>query len=176
MNKELSPEQHSLQILKKRALNLAKPFEKSEQINKKTEIVEFRMDIEKYGFETLFVSEVFPLNQLTPLPNVPAFILGLVNIRRRILSVIDLKAYFGLPSKADSSKFAIILENPQMEFAIAADDICGIRTLYPQDELLLEKTKYHQRQDLIKCITKDFLIILDANKILAEKSLYFDEK
>ncbi len=67
---------------------------------------------------------------ITPLPNLPDWILGISNIRGEIISVIDLKAFFGLSRKqSETSKRVIIVHNQDMKAGIIVDKIMGIFSL-----------------------------------------------
>jgi purine-binding chemotaxis protein CheW len=57
------------------------------------EVVEFLLAQERYGIATRCVREVLPLVELTPLPGVPPFVLGIANVRGQIVSVLDLKRF-----------------------------------------------------------------------------------
>ena len=123
-----SPEE-SKRILKRRAEILAR--EKAEKAEEDSiEVVEFLLANEHYGIESHFIREVYPLKDYTPLPGVPSFVLGLVNVRGRILSVIDIKKFFDLPEKglSDLNKI-IIINDDKMEFGILADAILGVRNI-----------------------------------------------
>ena len=48
------------------------------------------------GLSPDFVREVYPLKDYTPLPCTPPFVLGLVNVRGQIISVIDIKKFFDI--------------------------------------------------------------------------------
>src|SRR5262245_12469400 len=58
----------------------------------------FRLDNERYGIEVTNVREIYPRQQLTPVPRTPAFVAGVFSARGRILSVIDLRIFLGLPA------------------------------------------------------------------------------
>ena len=65
------------QILKKRALALAvEPKKKAEE--EQIEIVEFLLSGERYAIESAFISEVYPLKNLTPLPCTPVLVVGVI--------------------------------------------------------------------------------------------------
>ena len=73
------------------------------------EVLEFRLSQESYALETSYVSEVYPLKDLTPLPGTPPFMLGVVNVRGRITPVIDIKRFFELPDIGLTDLHRIIL-------------------------------------------------------------------
>lgn len=70
--------------------------------------------------------------RITSLPNLPGWVLGVSNIRGEIISMIDLKAFFGIapPSSARKRRF-IVIHNPDMKVGIIIDRIIGILTLDP---------------------------------------------
>jgi len=113
-------------ILKARARALAKEPEQAVAARSFIEITEFRLASETYGIESSFVREVYPLKDFTPLPGVPPFVLGIVNVHGQILSVVDLKKFFNLPDKGlGELNKVIILHNGRMEFGILADAVLG---------------------------------------------------
>ena len=76
-------------ILEIRAKALAK--EEVSSTDEYIEVVEFMISYEKYGLETKYVSEVYPLTDITPLPCTPPFVMGIINLHGQIMSIIDLK-------------------------------------------------------------------------------------
>ena len=118
------------QIIKARAHALARQSTGGDVAAASIEVVEFLLAQEQYGIETLYVREVYPLKDLTPLPCTPPFVRGIINVRGRLLSVIDLKPFFELPEKGltDLNK-VIIAHTEAMELGILADAILGVRRL-----------------------------------------------
>ena len=78
-------------ILRERALALAAEPGETQTLAQSIEVVEFLLAHERYAVESAYVREVYPLENLTPLPCTPAFVLGIVNLRGEIVSVIDLR-------------------------------------------------------------------------------------
>ncbi|MEJ2201393.1 MAG: chemotaxis protein CheW, partial [Desulfuromonadaceae bacterium] len=122
--------ENNQQILKKRALTLAeKPSDRT--ANKDLmEVVEFLLAEERYAIESSYISEVYPLRDLTTLPGTPPFVRGIINLRGKILSIIDLRIFFALPETglSDLNK-VIVLHNRNMEFGILADTVLGARSI-----------------------------------------------
>ncbi|MGA9131499.1 MAG: chemotaxis protein CheW, partial [Candidatus Sulfotelmatobacter sp.] len=86
-------------ILKERAKALARESNESTRVREILEVVTFMLGQEKYGIELRYVREVFPMNELTLLPGTPPFVLGIVNVRGQVLSVIDIRKLFDLPHR-----------------------------------------------------------------------------
>ncbi len=163
-------------ILKDRAKILAR--EKDHMISETTiEIVEFLLAKEHYGIESAWVREVYPLKDYTPLPGVPSFVLGLVNVRGRILSVVDIKQFFEMPDKGISDLNKIIIINDDtMEFGILADAIIGVRSIAVSEIHQPLPTLTGIREEFLKGMTGERLVVLDAVKILADRRIVVHEE
>lgn len=163
-------------ILKDRAERLAIEPE-GKEADELIEIVEFMLAHERYGIESSYVREVYPIKDITPLPGVPSFVLGLINMRGHILSVIDLKKFFGLPEKGitDLNK-AIILHTQDMEFCVLADSILSIRSISAGALQPSLPTLTGIRENYLKGITSERVVVLDAFKILSDKSIIVHEE
>jgi purine-binding chemotaxis protein CheW len=163
-------------ILKQRAQALAKEQIKEDR-EERMEIVEFLLARERYGIETSYVREVYPLNDLMPVPCTPPFVLGVINVRGQIISVIDIKKFFDLPDKGlgDLNK-VIILKSEAMEFGILADEIVGIGKLLEEDLQSSLPTLTGIREEYLKGIAKDRTVVLAAERLLADRKLVVNEQ
>ena len=164
-------------ILKARAKALARPLADQQHTGAVLNVVEFGLAQERYAILTDAVREVYPLKALTPLPCCPAFVLGIVNVRGQILPVIDIKKLFDLPERGltDLNK-VIIVHNEQMELAILADVVIGLRVI-PLDVLQPSlPTLAGIREEYLKGITPDRLVILDVEKILSDPKIIVNEE
>lgn len=172
---KLSPEKRE-NILKDRAARLAVEPEKKAGAEEYIEVVEFFLAHERYAVSSESVREIYPLNELTPLPCTPRFVLGIVNVRGQILSVIDIKKFFDLPEKGltDLNK-VIILHSGDMEFGILADSIVGVRNLTPGEIETSLPTLTGIREEYLKGVTRDRLVVLDAGKLLADEKIVVHE-
>lgn len=158
-------------ILRRRAEQLALAEDKAAAADT-VEVVEFLLAHEHYGIESPHIREVHPLRDYTPLPGVPAFVLGLVNVRGRILSVVDLRKFFDLPVKgiSDLNK-VIIIGNETMEFGILADAILGVRVIAADAIGPPPPTLTGIGEEFLRGVTGERLVILDAARILADGNI-----
>jgi purine-binding chemotaxis protein CheW len=141
------------------------------------EIVEFLLAAEHYGIETAFVREVCSLKDLTPVPCTPAHVLGIINVRGRILSLIDLREFLELPAKGlDDLNRVIILGAGGMEFGILADGIVGARQLPTGSLQRGMPTLMDIRVEYLKGIAEDRTIVLDGGKILSSARIVVNEE
>jgi purine-binding chemotaxis protein CheW len=120
--KEILLPEKKRSLLKKRAQALALQENDETGQQECIEIIVFRLAYETYGIETAFVREVYPLKDMTTLPGTPSFVMGIINVRGQIVSVVDLKKFFNLPEKGlGELNKVIIMCNERMEFGILAD-------------------------------------------------------
>lgn len=164
-------------ILKARAQALARAPEPEEAGDAHIEVVEFTLAHERYAIESHCVKEVYPLDNLTPLPCTPAFVLGIVNLHGEILSVIDIKKFFDLPEKGltDLNK-VIVLQSADMAFGILADAIIGTRRIPIVDIQPSLPTLTGIREKYLKGVTSGHTVILDAEKLLADEMIVVREQ
>jgi purine-binding chemotaxis protein CheW len=136
------------------------------------EVVEFLLGPETYGVPSSYIREVYPLKELTPLPCTPAFVLGIINVRGQILSVIDLKHFFDLPGRGfNSLNKVIILHDRTMVFGILADAIVGARSI-PLDTIQPSlPTLTGVRAAYLRGVTSDHMVILDAGALLSDRQV-----
>lgn len=163
-------------ILKDRANAAAREQEKKPESEEFLHVVEFALVYEKYAVASEYVREIYPLKEFTPVPCTPPFVLGIINVRGQILSVLDMKKFFELPEKGltDLNK-VIILSADGMEFGILADAIAGARTIAVGELQTSLPTLTGIREEYLKGITKDRTVILDAKKLLSDKSIVVHE-
>jgi purine-binding chemotaxis protein CheW len=74
-----------------------------------SQLLTFRVGSEQYGVPILAVHEIRGLSPITPLPNAPPEIPGVMNLRGTIVPVIDLRVKFGVPDAGDSRFTVIVL-------------------------------------------------------------------
>jgi len=165
------------QILRARAQALAQAPERAPVAGASLEVLEFRLAQERYALENRWVQEVCPLKELTPLPCTPPFVLGIVNVRGRILPVLDLKKFFDLPEQGLTDLHRIILvRGNDLELGLLADVIVGVRSI-PADSLQPSlPTLTGVRGDYLKGVTAERLVVLDLARILADPKIIVHEE
>lgn len=162
-------------ILRERAQRLAAPLEQAAAVDC-LEVLEFGLADERYAIEARHVHDVQPLRDLAPLPCTPAFLRGLVNIRGRLVPVIDLKRFFDLPERgiADLHR-VLLLRTPELELGLLADTVEGVYPIELQRVQPSLPTLTGIRDEFLRGVTADRLVILDAEAILADPRIIVDE-
>jgi len=164
-------------LLKTRAKALARTPEQVRQSAEYIEVVEFTLAHEHYAVQTSLVSEVLNLKALTSVPCTPAWLAGIINLRGKIVAVLDLRKFFDLPDQGitDTHK-VIILSDQETETGLLADTIVGVHEL-AKDELSRGlPTLSGIRTDYLEGVRSDGLVVLAAEKILGSERLIVNEQ
>ena len=159
-------------LLKKRAAAVAIESEMKTSVSDVIELIIFKLGAETYGIASSFVREIYPLKEYTPLPGLPPFILGLIHVRRQILPVVDLKVFLDLPNQGlGELNKVIILQNEQMEFGILADVVQGTQSIEPDEIREAPPTVVRIGEEYLMGVTRERLIVLNAESLLTDKRL-----
>lgn len=164
-------------ILTKRAQNLAVvPPEPS--TGQTLNLLVFQLGQEQYGIDVHNVREIYPKQPLTPVPRTPNFVAGIFSARGRILSVISLASFMGLPyqnPESGQAKIIVVTDKiAQLEVGLLVNEVTDIVTLFEDEvkQLLATQT----RTEYVRGITSGLLVVLDLNALLSDKRLLVDEE
>ncbi len=69
----------------------------------------FKLAEEEYGLEILKVQEIIQMQEVTSVPKTPDFVRGVINLRGKVIPVIELKKKFGMETSEDTDKTCIIV-------------------------------------------------------------------
>ncbi|MBI5034477.1 MAG: chemotaxis protein CheW [Chloroflexi bacterium] len=139
------------------------------QTGEMMQVVVFMLANETYGIATEFVKEVQPLRDLTPVPCTPDFVVGVINIRGSIYSVIDIRSFFNVPPKEISELTKVILVNAGgLEVGILADDVSGATSVQISDIKPPLAAQNAVKDEYIQGVTPKMLIILNLEALLRD--------
>ncbi len=74
-------------------------LEEDAALDESLQWVTFQVDKETFGVNVLQVQEVLKFTEITPVPGAPSYVLGIINLRGNVVTVIDIRSRFGLPPK-----------------------------------------------------------------------------
>ena len=80
-----------------------------EAVHKEGKYLTFVLCEEEYGLEILKVREIIGLLDVTPVPQTPAFVKGVINLRGKVIPVVDLRLKFGMPEAEYTKETCIIV-------------------------------------------------------------------
>jgi purine-binding chemotaxis protein CheW len=111
--------------------------------------------------------------RITPLPNLPGWLLGVGNVRGEIVSMVDLAAFLGVdrPRSAHRRRF-IVVRNLEMRVGLVVDRILGIRSLEPAGESAggPEKT-WHRFVSEERVLPEGVLHMIDLESMLSDPDM-----
>ena len=172
-----APRADAAEILRARARVLAQPLAAPNAATPHLEVIEFRLAHERYALEHTSITAVHPLKDLTPLPCVPPFVLGIVNVHGRILPVLDLKKFFDLPEQGVTDLHRIILvEGNGLELGLLADAVAGVRRIELASLQPALPTLTGIRSEYLKGVTAEHLVVLDVARLLADPRIVVHEE
>ncbi|MFZ4571337.1 MAG: chemotaxis protein CheW [Bacteroidales bacterium] len=165
------------ELLQERSRNLAREPEASDAGREMMDVVAFSLAGESYAIDSSFVREIYPLKAYTPLPGTPDFVLGIMNIRGQILSVVNLKTFFQLPETGLGELNKVLrLSNENMEFGILADEVIGTQQIAKDTIQPAIPTIIGRGAEYLLGVSRESILVLNVLKILEDKSLVIDTK
>jgi purine-binding chemotaxis protein CheW len=89
---------------------------------------------EFFAIDLRYVREVFEIEAITPVPGMPASLVGVANLRGTVIPLADLRPSLGLPA-SDAPKYAVAVRHGTQQVGILIDDVPEIRAIHPDDVL-----------------------------------------
>jgi purine-binding chemotaxis protein CheW len=87
----------------------------------------FSLDGEEYGLEILKVREIIGMMDITSVPRTPSFVKGVINLRGKVIPVIDLRLKFGMPAAEQTEETCIIVVDVgKVEMGIIVDKVSEV--------------------------------------------------
>ncbi len=138
------------------------------------QLVGFRIGDEEFGVDILMVQEIIRLPAITPIPNSPRFILGMINLRGRVIPIIDLRQRLRIngknPAEAGRTMRILILEMDSHQTGFIVDSVSEVMKvpeaeIEPTPHLLTLSIDARYIEGVIKLANR-LLILLDFTQIL----------
>jgi purine-binding chemotaxis protein CheW len=94
----------------------------------------FYLSSEEYGFEILKVQEIIGFQVITPVPNTPECVRGVINLRGKVVPVLDLRAKFGMsPVEPTAETCIIVVRLDLLEMGILVDRVSEVLEIAPEN-------------------------------------------
>ncbi len=136
--------------------------------------ITFKLE-EDYGIELTRIKEIIRNQELTVIPEAPAFILGVLSLRGTAVPIIDLRKLFQLPiQKANEYSVIIVLEVLGRLLGMLVDGVSDMITI--KDDDIVPPPKFTERKGtkFIKGMVekeKKFIMLLDVNKLFSSDEI-----
>jgi len=179
-DKGMSSEQVK-RVLDSRAALLSRSAFTGKQAEQKIQLVTFTLAQENYGLEITFIREIQPLKELTLIPCTPDFIIGAVNIRGKIIPVIDIRKLFGLADvQLSTDAKVIVVQYQDLEIGLLASEVSDVISAFHADIKLPLATVVSEREEYIRgeyvVDSNHMLVVLNVEKIINDQRLVIKEE
>ena len=145
----------------------------SEIENQIIQLVSFKLGKEEFGVDILKVQEINRMLEITEMPNSPDFVEGIVNLRGRIIPVVDLKKRLKMPAKEhDNSTRIIVVELNGKTIGFIVDEVSEVLRIESNITEPPPEMTAGIDSDYITAVAKlddRLLILLDLNRVLSEE-------
>ena len=137
--------------------------------------VTFTLEDETYGINVMQVQEVLREIEVAPVPGAPPYVLGIINLRGNVVSVIDARTRFGLPTKeSDDMTRIIVIEAQQQILGILVDSVAEVVDIQRGEIDTAPNVGNAETSKYIDGVVsrgEQLLILVDLNKLLTESEL-----
>ena len=135
--------------------------------------VTFRLDKEKYCINVMQVQEVLRISEIAPVPGAPAFVLGIINLRGNVVTVVDTRKRFGLmPKDVDEASRIVIIEVNSNVIGMLVDSVADVVDLRKTEIEGAPNVGTDESSKYIQGVASrenELLIVVDLNKFLSEE-------
>jgi len=140
----------------------------------------FTLQPESYGIPVLKVREIIRLVNITPIPQMPAFIRGVINLRGKIVPVVDLRARLELAPATATERTCIVVVHVRLQsggsshLGLVVDGVEEVLNLAPAE--IEETPDFGAKVDIeyflgIAKVKGRVTVLLDIDRVLAEAGL-----
>ena len=135
--------------------------------------VTFRLDNETYGINVMQVQEVLRYTEIAPVPGSPDYVLGIINLRGNVVTVIDTRSRFGLePGEVTENSRIVIIEAEKQVIGILVDSVAEVVYLRSSEIDTAPNVGTDESARFIQGVSNrdgELLILVDLNKLLSDE-------
>lgn len=136
-------------------------------------VVGFRLKDEEFAFDIMKVVEIIRLKEITEVPTAPDFIEGVINLRGKIIPIIDLRKRFHVDFEDRDKKYRIIITELMRNqlVGVIVDEVEKVIQVKDEQVIAAPPTVTEAGGRYIDCIVKiddRIIVLLDIDKIFSE--------
>jgi Chemotaxis signal transduction protein len=147
----------------------------TDKTNAKDEILQwvtFKLESESYGINVMQVQEILRYNEVAPVPGAPSYVLGIINLRGNVVTVIDTRSRFNLsPCEITDDTRIIVIESEQQIVGILVDSASEVVYLKASEIEAAPNVGNEESAQFIQGVTNregELLILVDLDKLLSD--------
>ncbi len=152
-----------------------------EEDTQKGKFLTFSLDNESYGIEILYVTEIVGIQPITEVPELPIYIKGIINLRGKIIPVMDVRLRFKKsPVDYIDRTCIVVIDIKEISIGMIVDNVAEVLSI-PEHDIVPPPDINKAGKKYIKGIGKtssEVILILDCEKLLddeeAEELIKYD--
>ena len=142
-----------------------------EEDTQKGKFLTFSLGTESYGIEILYVTEIVGIQPITEVPELPEYIKGIINLRGKIIPVMDVRLRFKkAPVDYGDRTCIVVVDIKDISIGMIVDTVAEVLSI-PEQEIVPPPELNKEGKKYIKGIGKTggaVILILDCEKLLDE--------
>lgn len=146
-----------------------------EEDTQKGRFLTFSLGKETYGIEIRYVTEIIGIQAITEVPELPEYIKGIINLRGKIIPVMDVRLRFKKePREYNDRTCVIVVDIKNISVGLIVDSVSEVLTIPEQDIVEPPQMSKGFNNRYIKNIGKvgsDVKLLIDCEKLLTEDEL-----
>jgi purine-binding chemotaxis protein CheW len=138
----------------------------------------FELNQEHYGVEILSVQEIKGWDHVTPIPNTPEHVCGVLNLRGAIVPIVDLRLFFGMPFEPYTKTTVVVVlrvqDVTQRTVGIVVDSVSDAHNVHPDEIQPAPDFGEQVSTEFISGITRmddNMVMLLDIDKLLSREQI-----
>ena len=146
-----------------------------EEDTQKGRFLTFSLDKESYGIDIKYVTEIIGIQDITEIPELPKYVKGIINLRGKIIPVMDIRLRFKKEAKEYNDRTCVIVVDiKDISIGLVVDSVSEVLTIPEQDIVEPPQMNKNYNNRYIKNIGKvgnDVKLLLDCEKLLTDVEL-----
>lgn len=135
--------------------------------------VTFQLENETYGINVMQVQEILRYSEIAAVPGAPDYVVGIINLRGNVVTVIDTRSRFGLmPTEVTDNSRIVIIEAEKQVIGILVDSVAEVVYLKKSEIEDAPNVGTEESSQFIQGVTNrddGLLILVDLNKLLSDE-------
>lgn len=136
-------------------------------------VMTFNIGEQVYGIEIQYVTEIIEMQRITKVPHVPAYIKGIINVRSKVVPIVDIRTRFGKPEIPYTNRTCIIiLALNDISVGIIVDSVADVEDIHTGDISATPENNAVNTNAFIQYMIRSedvTKLILDVAKLLDEQ-------
>ena len=136
-------------------------------------VMTFHIGDQIYGIEIQNVLEIIEMQHITKIPHVPSYIKGIINVRSKVVPIVDIRTRFGKPEIPYTSRTCIIIVTVEDDsVGIIVDRVADVEDIHSCDISATPETRNVNTNSFIQYMirSEDIVkLILDVEKLLGDE-------